>query len=367
MLASAIFLLLLIVILSEAFLKASFFKYINMLITGVFGIVFAFNFHEMLANIMISNNIIPKWANTACFILLFSISFGILFAIAEALTKEAPKLPTFVIKITSLTCATLFTIIVTGVIIVAMSMAPIGKNWPYKRIKEDLAVSATTVDKVTNNAMPPTDSFVAGLFNMLSNGSLSSGKSFEYVNADFLNSNFLNRYCLEEEVETLCGPKGIVIDSKRLKVIRPAHSRLKDTKNEYVKPADGMKLVQLTFDFTKTSIEDGGVFGEGSKIVYSLSQLRLICNTDPEKTHGDIYAAYPLGLLDNNKKLERKFLTDPITIQKSDFEDKSTKTITAVFQIPEDKKPSAIRFRQNFIAKIPEAKKSDNDSANKDM
>ena len=352
MVAIIIFFLLLILLLSEAGLRPSIIKYLNLMFASIFASIVTFNFYEKAAGVLISKNMIVPWATATSFIALFLVSGGIIWLIADLLVKEELKLPVLVTRTLTLIFAFVFTIVLSGVINSTIALMPMGESYPYSCFPGDEKLTVSNVDTISKNAVPPTDNMIANMFGMVSGGSLKGDNSFYNAHPNFTKENFLNKTELES-AGIISGAKPFVVDSDRRKVVGSINTKLRDNSNETVEIDSGSELITVTVSFTKKTIEDGGALDDKRKLNFTLSQLRVICY---DKTRGKYSNSFAMGFLDNNKKLIRKNLNELISFESKSFVDNDKLTLTFVYSRPENTEAVAIAFKQNVLVNLPKEK-----------
>ena len=175
------------------------------------------------------------------------------------------------------------------------------------------------------------DSFAAGIFSMVSKGSLSGKTSFASVHPSFIDEIYLNRLSNEKNI-TLLTPKNVIEVSKKAAAWRAPDS-LKSVDGSPVSPETGHELIIVQVEIKATAGD------------FSLSQIRLICS----KNENDSAAvnAYPLGYLQDKEHIKRKKLGEKIELQSKN------KKINFVFNVPGTYIPRFVVFKQNNIAKVP--------------
>jgi hypothetical protein len=239
-------------------------------------------------------------------------------------------------------------------------MAPLPNKYPYQRFDGKRS-------KVLLNA----DGFAAGLFSIISKGSLSGKRSFATIHPDFLDQLHLNRLIsgtstLTSSTPAISLPKQAVwpapesLSEQVGQIVSQLNSqgKLKDelTGKSISMPGPGsdyqptivrVGIRQRAVSDTKANI-NGGTF--------ILPQLRLICK---RKGYGENPLAgtginiYPIGHL---KAADQIQVSTEIRIDRSDdFKDGAReKFIDFVFCIPRDSVPVLLEFKQNSIVEIPQ-------------
>ena len=205
----ALILILLIVVLTMAFfyLKCSLMQSICTLWFAVISTILAFAFFEVVANLIISYGYGIKYAHAICFTLIFILSFALLKAFGEFIVGANIDLGPTPKMVAALVCGLLCGFIMSGNLLVAMGMVPIQNVLFYSRFEPDGSIILSNPKTPALNA----DGFVAGLFNMVSNGSMRANQSFAVLHSNFISQNHLNRLKVKENVTPICGKEGLIL------------------------------------------------------------------------------------------------------------------------------------------------------------
>ncbi|MGA1980599.1 MAG: CvpA family protein [Sedimentisphaerales bacterium] len=170
------------------YLKGTFVKSFAMVIISICASVVAFGYFELLANIFVSYGILVSWAQPLSFVLLFILAFAVLQTVNDQLTRPPIDLGFLPERIGRVICGIFLGLIVSGILLIAVAMAPIPANYPYQRFDER-SPDPEKPSKVLLNA----DGFAAGWFSIISSGSFSGKSSFTTSHPAFLNQLYLNR------------------------------------------------------------------------------------------------------------------------------------------------------------------------------
>lgn len=341
-------LLVLLIILGCAayqYFKGTLVKAFATIIITVCASVVAFGYFEALANVFISrggNSRFPAlvpWAQPLCFALLFILTFAILQTLVMQLTRKPVDLGFLPERIGRAVCGIFLGLMLSGLLLTALSMAPLPNNYPYQRFDQGNP-DAEKPNRVLLNA----DGFVTGWFSIISSGSFSGKKSFASLHPDFLDQVFLNRHSAADDVSIITSSQAIEMPKK---AVWPAPQGLKDSDGQPVSPKRGHNLTIVRVGIKKSAIRDAGKF--------TLSQLRLICKpkgfannplTGKEGTN-----VYPIGYLKAADQIE---VSSKIQIERDDFErDAREKEIDFVFGVPDGFEPVLVEFKLNNVAQIP--------------
>jgi hypothetical protein len=309
----------------------------------------AFGYFEVLANIAISHagdgsfaSLIP-WAHSLCFTLLFILAFAILQTIAAQLIRHPIDLGLWPERIGRVVCGVFLGIIISGVLLTALAMAPLPNKYPYQRY-DQRNPDAQTPNKVLLNA----DGFATGWFSMISDGSfraIRNGRSFAALRPDFPEQLFLNRHNFADGISIVTRKEAIEVPKKNGAWFAPED--IKDSDGKPVPTKSGHRLTIVRVGIKAAAARDAGQF--------TPSQLRLICKQkgDSENTFtGKGENIYPVGYLKAANQLQEKKLNDQIKIDRSNFTE-TVKWIDFAFYVPGDFVPLVVEFKLNNIAEVP--------------
>lgn len=333
--------------IAQFYLKNSVLKSFATLISALIALVSAFGFCEVLATTLISRGYGAQWAQGGCFILLFAITFALTRILSDFLVGANIDFGIPVKYATAVICGALVGLIISGSLIVALAMTPMGPNVPYARFGETLNISQP------KSCILGIDSKVTGLFNWISKGAFSSKNSFALYHPDFLDQLHLSKRKAKDGVITLAATEAIVIEKKAINTIELP---------------GGSVRTNIRIAFKGSSIKDGGARDENNTVKFTLSQLRLVC-VAKSATSADkgIKVIYPEDYKTTKESwtsdAERKKvdLDKTITIAANDF-DKAKKLayLDVSFSVPGNMRPELIQFKQSTVAKVPTAGKTEN-------
>jgi hypothetical protein len=341
--ASLLILLIILGCAAYQYFKGTLVKAFATIIIAICSSVVAFGYFEVLANVFVgrrgnsSFSALVPWAQPLCFALLFIVVFGILQTLATLLTRKPVDLGLLPERIGRVVCGIFLGLILSGLLLTFLVMAPLPNNYPYQRFDQ----GKPDTEK-PNKALLNADGFVTGWFSILSSGSFSGKKSFATLHPNFLDQVFLNRHSVADDVSTITSSQAIEIPNK---AVWPAPQGLKDSNGQPVSPKRGHNLTIVRVGIKIRAIRDAGKF--------TLSQLRLICKPkgyakDPLTGKGR--NVYPIGYLKAADQIE---VSSRIQIERSDFEsDAREKEIDFVFCVPDGFEPVLVEFKSNNIAQI---------------
>jgi hypothetical protein len=229
--------------------------------------------------------------------------------------------------------------ILSGVLITAISMAPISNKYPYPRFQSGRP-DPLNPDKALLNP----DGFITGLFGIISSGSLSGNNNFAVLHADFLDQLFFSRYEAGKSISVLAAPGSIKLPDKA--VAWPAPQGIKGDSGEPLASKTGHDLIIVRIGLTTAIMKTGGIFTAG--------QMRLICNEEDDKDplKGRAKSVYPEGYLKTPDQLQQTTLEERIKVESSDIKD-GVKWFDFVFYIPTNLRPVAVSFKGNIVLAVP--------------
>ena len=165
------------------YLKGTFVRAFATVIITICASVVAFGYFELLANVFISRIILVTWAQPLCFLLLFILAFAILQTIAVQLTHQPVDLGTLAERIGRVVCGLLSGLIISGLLLTVLAIAPLSNSTPYQRFD---AYKPDT--EKPNKALFNADGFATGWFSIISRGSFSGKRSFAALHPNVLES-----------------------------------------------------------------------------------------------------------------------------------------------------------------------------------
>jgi hypothetical protein len=358
MLASLVVLLIIVGCAVLQFLKGTAVRAIAGIIIAIIANIAAFSFFEAVAGMLIKRGTegmfltLAPWAQSLSFALIFIIIFAVLQTITIYLTREEVNLGLWPERIGRIVCGLILGLIVSGVLMTTLVMAPLPSKYPYQRF-DSANVKLDDPGKVLFNI----DAFVSGLFGTISNGSLSGQRSFSSIHPNFLDQHFLNRLTKDVAILSSNTP---AIEVPREKAVWPASETLKkqieelNSKGELSrtlgKPKGSYNLTIVRIGFRKSAMSTKDQINAG---VFTTSQLRLICKRRGEEPlSGKGINIFPIGYLKAANQIETgaKIELD----RTRDFGEASKREIDFVFCVPNDYVPAFVEFKQNSIAEIRE-------------
>ena len=322
------------------FLKGSFIKSFGTFMAALCAIIVAFGWFEQLAQILfIGRDMMPDWAQLVCFALLFIVALAILQAIISTLARHPINFGLMPERIGRVVFGLALGLILSGVLLTAVGMAPISNNYPYPRFQ-----SGRPDPQNPDKAMLNPDGFITGWFGIISSGSLSGVNSFAVVHADFLDQLSFSRYEAGQSKSILAAPGSIKLPDKA--AAWPAPQGLKDSEGESVVSKSGYDLIIVRIGLTNAILRTGGVFIPG--------QIRLMCKgkDDKEPFKGSAESVYPIGYLKTADQIQQTGLDEQIRVDPADIKD-GVKWFDFAFYIPAGSNPVAVSFKANVILEVP--------------
>ncbi|MHC4890909.1 MAG: hypothetical protein ACYTEO_15760 [Planctomycetota bacterium] len=351
--ASLVVILIILGCVAYQYLKGTLVKAFATIVITICASIGAFGYFEILANVFISRgdnsrliSVVP-WAQTLSFVLLFVLTFGILQTIAALLTRQQVDFGLWPERIGRVVCGAFLGLILSGLLLTALAMAPLPNKWPYQRF-DRRNPNVENPRKVFPNA----DGFVTGWFSIISRGSFSGKKSFATLHPDLIDQLFLNRNNVDNDVSIVTSSQAIEITRKR--ETPPCWFAREDTKDSNGNPLQKSRhnLTIARVGIKRSALKTKAILNGGT---FTLSQLRLVCKQ--EGFTGNALAGkgkniYPIGYLTTAGKVQKKRLSDQIKLKRSDFDDR-VKWIDFAFYVPSDSVPVLVEFKQNSIAELP--------------
>jgi hypothetical protein len=334
------------------YFKGTIFKAVGAIIITICASAVAFGYFEMLAAYFTKEGSASKYpaivpyAQPLCFALLFILTFAILQTAAMQLTRLPVDFGLMPERIGRPILGVFLGLILSGLLLTGLAMAPLPNKYPYQRF-EGTSPSAQSPNRVLLNA----DGFVSGWFGLLSKGSfraIREPRSFATLHPAFIDQLFLNRQNESPDIPLITSSESIEVPNKNGAWYAPA-AGVKDADGKPIPAQAGLSLVVVRMGMLKNTINDSGKF--------TLGQLRLICkqkdaSSDPLAGKGR--NVYPIGYFSAADRITTKRLTEPITIDRSDYVGQDTRRyIDYVFNVPNDFVPILLEFKQNCIVNLP--------------
>jgi hypothetical protein len=329
------------------YLKGTLIKSFVILISALVAATVAMSFFETLAKLIIGYGFGGEWIPGAVFLLIFVLVFAILNAIGDQFTPVDLYFGDFPDRAARALVGAFAGFVVAGVILITAAMLPIGTKWPYERFNaEGGSVRPAEPDK---SLILNADGFVASFTSWVSQGSMAGKKSLALFHPDFVNEIHLNRIGKDENNLSIAGSDAISV-----KAAWDANSELISESNKQSLPTpSGTRPVIVRAAIDAKVVKEGGALSEEGGVAFTLAQFRLMCKD--KDSAGDLKGSgeiiYPVGIIKKGNIVEEKKYAEDIIVERSAF-DGGAKTLDLVFNVPTDKTPVLLEFKQNAVAQI---------------
>jgi hypothetical protein len=334
------------------YFKGTIFKAVSAIIITICASAVAFGYFEILAAFFTRQGSASKYpaivpyAQPLCFALLFILTFAVLQTAAMQLTRLPVDFGLMPERVGRPILGVFLGLILSGLLLTGLAMAPLPNKYPYQRF-EGTSPSAQSPNRVLLNA----DGFICGWFGLLSKGSFAAirePRSFATLHPAFIDQLFLNRQNDSPDIPLITSSESIEVPNKNGAWYAPA-AGVKDVDGKPIAAQAGHALVVVRMGILKNTIDDSGKF--------TLGQLRLICkqkDASGDPLTGKGRNIYPIGYFSAPDRITTKRLTEPITIDRSDYVGQDTrKYVDYIFNVPYDYVPALLEFKQNCIVDLP--------------
>jgi len=344
------------------YLKGTVVKAFATIVITICASVAAFSYFELAARLLVgyAPSVAP-WAQLLSFVLLLVVVFAILQTALSQLIRQPIDLGTWPERVGRIGCGIFLGILVSGLALTALQMAPLPIKYPYERF-------GPARQKVLLNA----DGLATGLFSLLSKGSFGGKASFAALHPDYLDQLFLNRLLIAENIPIVTDSDAIDVPGKA--AAWPAPDAIRSQVEDLLSRPDSMSAGGRQSHGTKPVLLPGWQKGDYDLTVvriginrkalkpntpadaglFALPQLRLICKerrTAQDPLAGSSVPIYPIGHLKSASELQTSFL---IQLTQTDFRDQSrAKYIDFVFCVPRGFVPVLAEFKLNSVAEVP--------------
>ncbi len=304
----------------------------------------AFGYFETVAKLVIGFEALQSlgaWVYVICFAMLFLFCFALFQTAIVAIMREPIGLGDLAEKIGRPIIGVFQGWILSGVILVVASIAPLPNAYPYARFEE----RNPNVDKRTK-AFLNADGLVTGWFSTISKSSfsaISKPKSFALMRASFLDQMYLNRHAVGKTVSVLTKEDAIDVPAKA--AAWDAKDNLVDQDQNAMAAKAGCRAMIVRINLKKRGLSD-----------FTLGQVRIVCKVTSESSaalQGQGVVIYPIGYMSGANTVLTKSLSDKISVSGDAFGDKASRPIDFVCPVPTGLTPVLAEFKLNNAAMIP--------------
>jgi hypothetical protein len=335
--ASVVILLIMVGCAGAQYLKGSLVKSFVTLISALCASFVALWWYEQASVMVIKQEIMVDFAQPACFGMLFLISFAILQTAGTTLTKQKIDFSDKPERIGRIVFGLLLGYVISGVLLIGVSMAPLPSEYPYQRFDGNRADPKNPKRVLLNP-----DGFISGFFGIISGGSVSGTQSFAVLHAGFVNELSLNRLPISQNVKVITEAGTITMPAKS---VWPAPEGLKDTEGKLVSSKSGGDLIVARVGFTGMMLSDGSL---------TPSQLRFQCKKKGDKPRlgGSAVSVYPIGYLQSASQMKNAGPNEKITLNAQNAQN-GVVSMNFVCDVKKDYEPVAVGLKTNAIAEAP--------------
>jgi hypothetical protein len=312
---------------------------VAMFISAIVSSLIAMNFYEPLAKVMIDSDMMTWKAHGIAMGLLFVLSLAILAALSIKLLSGEIAFGGLVDKIGGAAVAVFTGYIASGVLIIALGLASGSNSFPYARFAAGRPDMASA-----RSAFLGTDAFEAGMFSLVSGGSLAGSNSFAALHAGLNDASGMDRLAAEKKLSPLAG-KGSIQGPA---VIWAAPDDVTGPDGKKLEENPGHELVLVRLNMTKSGL------GKDSPN-FLLGQLRMICRGRDARgaaNEGAGTCIFPAGYMKTATSLALEPTGTMISLADAQMTN-GAKTFDFAFYVPSGMKPSLIEFKRNVVMMAP--------------
>lgn len=348
--------LILLLVVAYFYLKCTVMASLSTLVLAILTTLITLSCYEVLAELFISRGYGIQWAQCGCYVLAFILSFALLRALRDLLAGGHKIDLGNPLKISvAIICGLLSGIIACGNIFIAIGLAPVHHKMIYSRFSPDSKVSLKNPQKTFLN----TDGVVAGLYSLISRGSMATGKSFSTLHADYLSQLYLNRLKTQDGVLAVTSRESLTIPTGKTK--RPV--RIWEL-------AEQGKVTVVRMGLGIKNVPDGGAGNpaQNGKVAFCPAQVRLICKPTADAgkpAAGTATPVWPIGLLDAAGQFTPTQIDEIIEPPTKGLKNQPV-WIDAVFEVPSAAQAVFLQFKQNAMVELP-APVATSDEIEKDL
>jgi hypothetical protein len=330
------------------FLKGSITRGVATIIIALVSSFLAFGYYELLAGFL-SGYVasVGPWAQLICYLFLFVIGFALMQTGIIVILHDPIDLGDLAEKIGRPICGVILGLIISGVVVTAVSLAPIPAKYPYARF-DTRNPDVEKPKKILLNA----DGLVTGLFSTVSKGSfkaISKPRSFATLHASFLDQLFLNRHGIAAGVSSQAKSGAVVFEMPRKAAAWAAPDNLENLAGEALPGKAGHQAMIIRFGLKRKALNSNAA-------TFTLSQVRAICKPRDQvadSLSGSGTPIYPVGYMYNATQVDIKRLGDKIQVKGDDFDGQPIRWIDFLFQVPGTQVPVLAQFKLTNADSIP--------------
>jgi len=197
MLAIIIVILTIVLCFTHFYLKCSALVSFVTFAASIFGLILAFNYYELVAELLISRGKMISYANSLSFFLLFALGLAVPRVLIDFTIRGDLDMGPLSTKVSAVVFSLMTAVVISGSLLIVVGMAPVGHKMPYSRFEDGAVTAGSLADP--SGSLLNVDGIVTRLFGWMSKGSLSSAKPFSVLHADFLNQIHLSTLKTKDE------------------------------------------------------------------------------------------------------------------------------------------------------------------------
>jgi hypothetical protein len=319
------------------YLKGSLVKSFLTFISALIASFVSLWWYEQAAAFVIKQEYIVDYAQSACFGMIFLISFAILQTAGLALTKKKIDFGETPERVGRIVFGLLLGYVIAGVLLIGASMAPLPSEYPYPRFEGNRADPKSPKRVLLNP-----DGFISGFFGIMSGGSISGSQSFAVLHAGFIDELVLNRLPISQKMKVLADAGTVTMSAKS---VWPAPAGLKDAEGKSVSAKSGGDLIIARVGFTGMMVSDGAL---------TPGQLRFECKKigDKPRLGGSAISVYPIGYLQSANQVKTVGINEKITLDSKNAQNGAV-SMDFVCEVPKEFEPVAVGLKSGAIAEVP--------------